>query len=62
MSAPLVATLRAMFAAYVWHYWIGVILLIAAIGAVVQSIVGYVTKVSATRYPNRRQRQAQKKK
>jgi uncharacterized membrane protein len=51
-----------MFAAYVWHYWIGVILLIAAIGAVVQCIVGYVTKVSATRYPNRRQRQAQKKK
>lgn len=62
MSAPLVATLIGMFAAYVWHYWIGVILLIAAIGAVVQSIVGYVTKVSATRYPNRRQRQAQKKK
>ena len=56
------ATLIGMFAAYVWHYWIGVILLIAAIGAVVQSIVGYVTKVSATRYPNRRQRQAQKKK
>ena len=51
-----------MFAAYVWHYWIGLILLIAGIGAVVQSIVGYVVKVSSTRYPNRRQRQAQKQK
>lgn len=51
-----------MFAAYVWHYWIGLVLLIAGIGAVVQSIVGYVAKVSATRYPNRRQRQQMKKK
>lgn len=51
-----------MFAAYVWHYWIGVILLLAGIGAVVATVVGYVAKVSATRYPNRRQRQAQHKK
>lgn len=47
-----------MLAAYVWHYWLGLILLIAAIGAVLQGLVGYVVKVSATRYPNRRQRQA----
>lgn len=51
-----------MFAAYVWHYWVGLVLLIAAIGAVLQAVVGYVVKVSATRYPNRRQRQAQKNK
>lgn len=50
-----------MFAAYVWHYWVGLVLLIAGIGAVVQTIVGYVTKVSATRYPNRHQRKAAKK-
>lgn len=55
------ATLDHMFAAYVWHYWVGLVLLIAGIGAVVQTIVGYVTKVSATRYPNRRQRKAAKK-
>ena len=50
-----------MIAAYVWHYWLGLILLIAGIGAVVQTIVGYATKVSATRYPNRRQRKIQSK-
>lgn len=50
-----------MFAAYVWHYWLGLILLIASVGAVLQGVVGYVMKVSATRYPNRRQRQLQKK-
>jgi uncharacterized integral membrane protein len=48
-----------MFAAYVWHYWLGLILLLAGIGAVVQTLVGYVTKVSSTRYPNKRQRRAQ---
>lgn len=48
--------MTAMFAANVWHWWIGVILLFAAFGAVLQAVVGYVTKVSATRYPSRRQR------
>lgn len=51
-----------MFAAYVWHYWLGLVLLLAGIGAVLQAVVGYVVKVSATRYPNRRQRQAQNQK
>jgi uncharacterized integral membrane protein len=51
-----------MFAAYVWHYWVGLVLLIAAVGAVLQAVVGYVIKVSAMRHPNRRQRQAQKNK
>jgi uncharacterized integral membrane protein len=51
-----------MFAAYVWHYWVGLVLLIAAVGAVLQAVVGYVVKVSASRYPNRRQRQAAKNK
>lgn len=45
-----------MFAANVWHWWIGVILFLAAVGLVIQTAVGYVVKVSATRYPNRRQR------
>jgi hypothetical protein len=48
-----------MFAAVVWHFWLGLILLVAGIGATIQAIVFYVVKVSAPRYPNRRQRQAQ---
>ncbi len=51
-----------MFAAYVWHWWIGVFLLLGSLGAVVAVFVGYAAKVSATRYPNRRQRQALKQK
>lgn len=51
-----------MIAAYVWHYWLGLILLLAGLGAVLQGVVGYYFKVTATKYPNRRQRQAQKKK
>ena len=45
-----------MIAANVWHWWIGVILTVAGIGAVASVIVGYVTKVSSTRYPSRRNR------
>lgn len=48
-----------MLAAYVWHYWLGLFLLIAALGAVLQGVVGYLVKVSASRYPNRRQRKIQ---
>jgi uncharacterized integral membrane protein len=51
-----------MFAAYVWHWWVGLVLLLAAFGAVLQAVVGYVSKVSAMRYPNRRQRRAAKNK
>lgn len=50
-----------MLAAYVWHYWLGLFLLIASVGAVLQSVVGYLAKVTATRYPSRRQRQIQAK-
>lgn len=51
-----------MIAAYVWHYWLGLVLLLAGVGAVLQAVVGYIIKVNASRYPNRRQRQAQQKK
>lgn len=57
-----VATIGYMIAAYVWHYWLGLILLLAGVGAVLQGVIGYLIKVNATRYPNRRQRQANKKK
>lgn len=58
----MLATLTGMVAAYVWHYWVGLVLLLAGIGAVLQGVVGYLLKVSSSRYPNRRQRQIQKKK
>ena len=51
-----------MFAAQVWHYWLGIALLLAAVGAVLQGVIGYLAKVSATKYPNRRQRRIQAKK
>jgi len=54
-----VATIEPMIAV-VWHFWLGLILLIAGVGAIVNVIVGYVTKVSSLKYPNRRQRNAQK--
>lgn len=47
--------------AVVWHYWLGLVLLVAALGLVVQTLIGYVAKVSATKYPNRLQRKAAKK-
>ena len=51
-----------MIAANVWHWWLGVVLLLASVGAVAQGVVGYMSKVSATRYPNKRQRRIQGKK
>lgn len=54
-----VATIEFMIAV-VWHFWLGLILLIAGVGAIVNVIVGYVAKVSSLKYPNRRQRNAQK--
>jgi formate-dependent nitrite reductase membrane component NrfD len=45
-----------MFAAEVWHWWIGVVLALAGIGLFVQLVVGYLRKVVAPQYPKRRQR------
>jgi len=44
-----------MLAAYVWHYWIGVILLAVGVLSVVGLAVQYLFKVSATKYPGRHQ-------
>jgi hypothetical protein len=49
-----------MIAAFPWHYWLALVLLAAGVLATLQVIVGYVIKVTATRYPNRRQRKAAK--
>lgn len=50
-----------MFAAVVWHWWLGLALFVGALALIVQTAVGYVAKVSATKYPNRLQRKAAKK-
>jgi len=49
-----------MFAAVVWHWWLGAGLLIAGIGAVLGLVVGYLKSVTALKYPNRRRQQPQK--
>jgi formate-dependent nitrite reductase membrane component NrfD len=38
----------------VWHYWIGVVLFISALGAVAGVIVGYVMKIQSLKYPKNR--------
>ena len=45
------ATLSDMLAAYIWHWWIGLIMLLAGGLATVSLIAGYVKQVSSQRYP-----------
>ena len=45
-----------MLAAEIWHWWIGLILTVAAGLAVLQVVVGYLRKVVAPQYPKRRRR------
>jgi len=49
-----------MIAAQVWHYWLGLILLIVGVTSLVGLAGGYLKQVTAMKYPNRRQRQSQK--
>jgi hypothetical protein len=56
----LIASINPMISAVVWHWWLGAGLLIAGLGAVISVVVGYISQVTAQKYPNRRQRQAQK--
>jgi hypothetical protein len=58
-TATSVATIIAMIAV-VWHYWLGLVLLVVGGLAVVNLIVGYVAKVTMTKYPNSKQRKALK--
>jgi len=46
-----------MVAANIWHWWIGVGLTLATVGALLSLVVGYFKKVVSPQYPNRRQRQ-----
>ena len=47
-AALLVATAK------VWHYWIGLVLVIAAILAVVATAIGYLVRVQFPQYPKKR--------
>lgn len=49
------ATLLRMLAAEIWHFWVGVVLFIASVGAVASLVVGYLKRVSSPRYPSKRQ-------
>ncbi|MEY2995273.1 MAG: hypothetical protein RLZZ39_98 [Actinomycetota bacterium] len=51
----MVATIWSMFAAYVWHWWIGVVLSVVGVLTVVAMGAGYLKQVSATRFPGKRQ-------
>ena len=53
LAAPL-ATLTSMLAAYIWHWWIGLIMLLAAVGMTIALIGGYLKQVSSQRYPGGR--------
>lgn len=41
----------ALLAAKVWHYWIGIAILLPALLAVVATIIGYLVKVTSNKYP-----------
>lgn len=43
-----------VFAAKVWHYWLGVAIILATILTLVALAVGYLVKVEAARFPRRR--------
>lgn len=43
-----------MLAAYIWHWWIGLVMLIATVAAVVALVGGYLKQVSSQRYPGGR--------
>jgi hypothetical protein len=40
-----------MLAAPIWHWWIGLIMLIAGVGAAVGLLGSYLKTVSSQRYP-----------
>ncbi len=44
-----------MLAAYVWHWWIGLVLTVAAVVTLIVLVVGYLKNVSSIQYPKRKQ-------
>ena len=51
------ATMTAMlFAAKVWHYWLGMVLFFGTLVPIVLLLVQYIVKVQAPQYPRRERR------
>jgi hypothetical protein len=48
------ATLSPMLAAEIWFWWIGVVLTLAGVLAVLGLVAGYLKSVSSQRYPSKR--------
>jgi hypothetical protein len=46
-----------MLVAYIWHFWIGLLLTLAAVATVVSLVAGYLKKVTALRYPSGKHRE-----
>lgn len=43
--------MHPIVAAKVWHYWIGIAILIPALLLVVATVLGYLSKVTSNKYP-----------
>ncbi len=56
---PALATMRPMFAAQPWDWWIALVLFVAGVGALLALVVGYFAKVVSPQFPRRNQRQRQ---
>lgn len=46
-----------MLAAEIWFWWIGVVLTLAGVLAVVGLVAGYLKSVTSQRYPSKRHRE-----
>lgn len=43
--------MQPLLAAKVWHYWIGIAILIPSLLMVVFTVLGYLSKVTSNKYP-----------
>lgn len=43
--------MEPVLAAKVWHYWIGIAILIPSLLAVIFTVLGYLAKVTSNKYP-----------
>lgn len=46
----------AMLAANIWHWWIGLVLLVVAVAVTAALVGGYLKAVSAQKYPGGKRR------
>jgi formate-dependent nitrite reductase membrane component NrfD len=45
-----------LFAAKVWHYWVGVVLFFGTLAPIVMLLINYLVKVQAPQYERRTRR------